>query len=157
MPFWRRYSPMASLLYTVKIVFMKIVVRNILAVIAGALLGSVVNMGIIMISGSLIPLPAGADNTTMEGLKESMHLFQPKHFLFPFLAHAMGTFAGALVAAFIAASHKIKFALIVGLLFLAGGISNVVLLPSPLWFTLVDLIGAYIPVAFLSGKLVEKK
>ncbi|HPG34599.1 MAG TPA: hypothetical protein PLM34_12140, partial [Lentimicrobium sp.] len=60
---------------------MKIVVRNILAVIAGALLGSVVNMGIIMISGSLIPLPAGADNTTMEGLKESMHLFQPKHFL----------------------------------------------------------------------------
>jgi len=157
MPFWRRYSPMASLLYTVKIVFMKIVVRNILAVIAGALLGSVVNMGIIMISGSLIPLPAGADNTTMEGLKESMHLFQPKHFLFPFLAHAMGTFAGALVAALVAASHKMKFALAIGVLFMAGGIANVLMLPSPLWFSIVDLAGAYLPVAFLAGKLASRK
>ncbi|MCO5264665.1 MAG: hypothetical protein M9948_02095 [Lentimicrobium sp.] len=136
---------------------MKIVVRNILAVIAGALLGSVVNMGIIMISGSLIPLPAGADNTTMEGLKQSMHLFQPRHFLFPFLAHAMGTFAGALVAALVAASHKMKFALAIGVLFMAGGIANVLMLPSPLWFSIVDLAGAYLPVAFLSGKLVEKK
>ncbi|WP_347173668.1 hypothetical protein [Polaribacter uvawellassae] len=41
--------------------------RNILAVIAGLVIGSIVNMGIIMISGSVIPPPNGADATTMEG------------------------------------------------------------------------------------------
>ena len=69
-------------------------VKNILAVISGLILGSAVNMGIIMISGSIIPPPEGADVTTMEGLKEAMHLFQPKHFVFPFLAHAIGTCIG---------------------------------------------------------------
>ena len=82
------------------------IVRNILAVIAGVFFGSVVNMGIIMISGSVIPPPDGADVTTVEGLKQSLHLFEPQHFVMPFLAHAMGTFVGALLASLIAVNHK---------------------------------------------------
>jgi hypothetical protein len=133
------------------------IIRNILAVIAGGIVGSVVNMGIIMISGSVIPPPGGADVTTMEGLQASLHLFEPRHFLMPFLAHALGTFAGALVAALIAANHKMLFALVIGVFFLAGGIGNVLLLPSPVWFTVVDLAGAYFPMAWIAGKLVAKK
>lgn len=91
---------------------MKPIVRNILAIIVGLIAGSFVNMGIIMISGSIIPPPEGVDNTTMEGLKAGMHLFQPKHFLFPFLAHAFGTFAGALLTAVIAVKRKMLYALI---------------------------------------------
>lgn len=60
------------------------IIRNAIAVIAGAVFGSIVNMGIIMLSGHIIPPPDGADVTTMEGLKTSMHLFQPKHFIFLF-------------------------------------------------------------------------
>jgi len=133
------------------------IIKNILAVSAGAILGSAVNMGIIMISDSIIPFPEGADITTMEGLKASMHLFQPKHFILPFSAHALGTFAGAFLAAIIAANHKIKFALGIGVLFLAGGIINTFMLPSPTWFTILDLAGAYIPMAYFAGKLVVKK
>ena len=59
-------------------------VKNILAVVTGLIIGSIINMGIIMISGSIIPPPNGVDVTTMEGLKETMHLFEPKHFIFPF-------------------------------------------------------------------------
>ena len=133
------------------------IVRNILAVLAGAVAGSAVNMGIIMMSGSIIPPPEGADVTTVEGLKASMHLFQPRHFIFPFLAHALGTFAGAWLAARIAANHKMTFALVIGVFFLAGGIANIFMLPSPTWFTLIDLLGAYIPMAFLAGKLALAK
>jgi hypothetical protein len=136
---------------------MRPIIRNILAVIVGLIAGSAVNMGIIMISGSIIPPPEGADNTTMEGLKASMYLFQPKHFLFPFLAHAIGTFVGALLTAIIAANRKMLFPLIIGLFFLAGGIANVLMLPSPIWFTIVDLVGAYIPMAYLAGKLAKLK
>lgn len=132
------------------------IIRNIIAVIAGVIFGSVVNFGIIMISGSIIPPPDGADVTTMEGLKESMHLFQPQHFIMPFLAHALGTFAGAILAALIAVNHKMKFALGIGVFFLVGGIANVFMLPSPMWFTILDLVGAYIPMAYLAGKLVAR-
>lgn len=55
-----------------------------------------------MVSSSIIPPPIGVDNTTVDGLKTGIHLFLPKHFLFPFLAHALGTFVGALLAALIA-------------------------------------------------------
>jgi hypothetical protein len=129
------------------------ILKNILAVIAGFIIGSIVNIGIINISGSIIPPPAGADLTTTEGLKESMRLFEPKHFIMPFLAHALGTFVGAFIAAKIAATRKMTFALVIGFLFLLGGIAAVFMLPSPMWFTAVDLVFAYLPMAYLGGKL----
>ncbi|MEZ4803484.1 MAG: hypothetical protein R2797_11990 [Gelidibacter sp.] len=129
------------------------ILKNILAIVAGIILGSIVNMGIIMISGSIIPPPEGADVTTMEGLKESIHLFEPKHFVFPFLAHALGTLVGAWIAAKIAANRKMVLAMVVGLFFLVGGIMNVRMLPSPTWFTVLDLVGAYLPMAWIGGKL----
>lgn len=132
-------------------------VKNVLAVLAGAVVGSIVNIGLIMISGSVIPPPDGADITTTEGLKASMHLMEPKHFLFPFLAHALGTFFGAFVAAKMAATRHSAFALFIGVFFLIGGIANIFMLPSPLWFTLSDLIVAYIPMALIAGRLVKKQ
>jgi hypothetical protein len=48
--------------------------RIVLAVVLGFVAGSIVNMGLIMISGKVIPPPAGADITTMEGLKASLLL-----------------------------------------------------------------------------------
>lgn len=131
--------------------------RNILAVVAGVVIGSVVNMGLIGVSGSVIPPPNGANVTTMEGLKASMHLFEPKHFLFPFLAHALGTLAGAAVAAFIAANRKLQMAMVIGAFFLAGGVASVLMLPSPAWFNAVDLIGAYIPMAWIGWKLAARR
>ncbi|PWI30357.1 hypothetical protein DI383_07840 [Flavobacteriaceae bacterium LYZ1037] len=132
-------------------------VKNILTVVAGIIIGGIVNMGLINISGSIIPPPEGVDNTTMEGLKESMHLFQPKHFIFPFLAHALGTLVGAFIAAKIAATRKMTFALVIGAFFLIGGITSVMMLPSPTWFSILDIVGAYIPMAYIGGKLAIKK
>lgn len=133
------------------------IVRNILAVIAGIVIGSIVNMTLITVSGSIIPPPEGADVTTMEGLKASMALFQPKHFIMPFLAHALGTLVGAVIAALVAGTRKMTFAMVIGCLFLIGGVINVILLPSPVWFAILDVVGAYIPMAYLGGKLAIKK
>lgn len=135
---------------------MKPFLRNSLAAIAGILVGGVVNMGIILISDSIIPPPAGADVTTMEGLQESMHLFKPINFLMPFLAHALGTLVGAFLTAYFVVSEPKKWALFIGCFFLLGGVSNVVMLPSPLWFNIVDLVGAYIPMAYLGAMAAAK-
>lgn len=133
------------------------ILRNILAVVIGIIVGTVINMGIIGISGAIIPPPEGADVTTPEGLKRAMELFTPKHFIMPFLAHALGTFAGAFVAASIAKKNKIWFALGIGAWFLLGGIAMVMMVPSPIWFTALDLIGAYIPMAYLAKIIATKE
>lgn len=131
--------------------------RMLLAVIVGFAVGSVVNMGLITISGSVIPPPAGADVTTMEGLKASLHLFEPRHFVFPFLAHALGTFAGALVAALLAPSRSVIPAYVVGGLFLLGGIAAAFMLPAPAWFNATDLLLAYVPGAWLAQRLAGRR
>ncbi len=47
--------------------------------------------------------------------------------------------------------------MIIGVFFLAGGIGNILMLPSPLWFTLVDLLAAYLPMAFLAFWITKSK
>ena len=130
--------------------------RNILATIAGFIIGSVLNMALVTISGKIIPLPAGVDNKTAEGLAVGMHLMEPKHFVFPFLAHAIGTLVGALIATKLSSPKSIIGPMIIGVLFLAGGISMVFMVPSPMWFNCVDLIFAYIPMAYLGYVLGRK-
>ena len=123
--------------------------KNILALILGIIIGGFINKSLIDISDSVIAIPEGFDNTTIEGIKSSIHLLEPKHFIFPFLAHGVGTLIGALVSGLIAATHKLKFALAIGALFLTGGIMMVVMAGGPMWFIIVDLTLAYIPMAYL--------
>ena len=125
------------------------ILRIFLAVILGFVAGSVVNMTLISVGGTVVPPPEGANVATMEGLRAAMHLYEPKHFLFPFLAHAFGTLVGAAVAGLLAPARSALPSLVVGGLFLLGGIANVFMLPSPLWFTALDLALAYLPFAWL--------
>jgi uncharacterized membrane protein YqgA involved in biofilm formation len=128
-------------------------IKNILAVITGIVLGSIINMGTLMLGHVILPPPG--DTSTMEALEATMHLFTPKDFLFPFIGHAGGTLAGAFLAAKIAAKNKKVFAFTIGGLFLIGGISMVLMMPSPVWFTIVDLVGAYIPMAFIGWRIAK--
>lgn len=132
------------------------IVRNILAVIVGALVGGALNMVIIMISGSIIPPPEGVDVTTAEGLAAGMSLMEPKHFLMPFLAHALGTLLGSFLAAKISTKHHMRYAFGIGGWNLFGGIMAATMIPAPMWFILVDLILAYIPMAYIAGKLATR-
>ncbi|MCB1022875.1 MAG: hypothetical protein KDB79_00695 [Acidobacteria bacterium] len=135
---------------------MNTILRGILAVIAGVLVGGFVNMGILSLGNQVIALPAGADMTSVESMKQTMHLFGPRHYVTPFLAHALGVFVGALLASLIAASHNFKFAIAIAGFFLLGGITAAFLLPAPAWFIAVDLILAYIPMGWLGWKLSRK-
>lgn len=129
------------------------ILKNILAVIVGTFCGAMINGLLILNSAKIIAPPKGADLTTAEGLTAAMSLMEPRHFLTPFLAHALGTLIGAFLTAKIAATYKMPLAILVGLLFFIGGTINVMMLPSPLWFNVVDLVGAYFPMAWIGGKL----
>lgn len=133
------------------------VLRKVFRVIAAIITGGILNMLIIMLSSKIIPPPEGANLKTMEGLKEAMHLMKPIHFLMPFLAHALGTFLAAFLIVKWVDKHHQKYAIGVGIWFLIGGALNVLMLPSPFWFTVTDLTLAYIPMAYMGYKLAFSK
>ncbi|MDB4772453.1 hypothetical protein OAG20_00275 [Verrucomicrobiales bacterium] len=132
-------------------------IRNLLAGIGGVVLGSIVNMALVNVGPSVVPLPEGASVSSMEGLRESMSLFTPANFIFPFLGHALGTLVGAFAAVKLAASDHMKVALGVGVFFLIGGAMMVKMIGGPMWYNMVDLLLAYLPMGFLGGALARRK
>ena len=132
------------------------IAKNIFAVIAGWLVGSVVNMGLVMVGHSLFPI-SGVDPNDMEAMAAAMPTLSTEHFIFPFLAHALGTLVGALFAAWIAAANRsMQMAMIIGVLFLIGGIAVNMMLPGPTWFTVADILVAYLPMAWIGGTIGVK-
>lgn len=133
------------------------ILRNLLAVVAGVLVGSVANMAIVAVGPIVLPLPDGVDMSDMDNFAENLKRLKPANFIAPWLAHALGTLVGAFVAAKVAASHQMKFALGIGAFFLLGGIAVVSMFGGPVWFIVLDLIGAYLPMGYLGGTLAGAK
>ena len=133
-----------------------VVVRGIIAVIAGWFLGSVVNMSIITIGPEIFGVPDGTNVNDINSIKAHLHLFEPLHFVGPILAHGLGTLVGAFVAAKIALTKKMMLGMIIAVLFFLGGIMMIQLLPDqPMWVKITDLVLAYFPMGYLGVKLAK--
>jgi hypothetical protein len=130
--------------------------RTILALVVGLAFGGAVNMALVMLGPTVIPPPPGVDMTTTEGLRAAMPLLESRHFLMPFLAHALGTLAGALTGAAIAAQHRAFVAYAIGTLFLCGGIAACFMIPAPAWFMVLDLAVAYLPMAWFGLSIARR-
>ena len=113
-------------------------------------------MTIINNGGNFIAPPEGVNPNDIESIKENIHLYSPIHFIVPLIAHSIGTFIGALITSLIAVSFRMYLALGVGIFFLIGGIIMVMMLPSPLWFDVIDLGLAYLPMGWFGWKLSNK-
>lgn len=133
------------------------IVRLLIAVIIGIVAGSAVNMSLILLGPSIIPPPPGVDMSTTQGMQAGMPLLSAKHFLFPFLAHALGTFAGVLTTYWVTRVYRKQAAWGVGLFFLVGGVVAANLIPAPTWFIVVDLVLAYVPMSWIAIKLAEAR
>ncbi|MER3429631.1 MAG: hypothetical protein C4324_01055 [Blastocatellia bacterium] len=132
------------------------ILRNFLAVMLGLLIGGFVNMAIVTAGSLLILPPPGIDPTNVESLRAGIDRLKPVHYVAPFLAHALSTFAGALVAALVSGSGRRIVAGIVGLFFLSAGIAAAAMMPAPRWFVFIDLVFSYVPMAWLGFRLSGK-
>lgn len=132
---------------------MKPIFRNILAVIIGAAVCMILNGLLLGMMMKLVGTPDGFDpNDT-----STYSLLEGKHFLSPFVAHALPSLISGAIAALIAATHKMTFALVVGVLHLLGGVVAAFLIPAPAWFIVADLALAYLPMAWIGGRIVSRK
>ena len=128
---------------------MKQTLKNIAIVILGIIIGMIVNIGLIILGGTIFP--------PSENFKPMNAMnWDFKYFIFPFLAHSIGTLSGALIVSKLSNKSSIILPLIVGLYFLMGGIYMITILPAPMWFVLLDVILGYIPMALLGWKLANE-
>ena len=109
----------------------------------------IVNMGLIILGSNLIPVSEGFDS--MSAIN-----WELTNFIFPFLAHALGTLAGAFLAAKIANSYQLPLARSIGVFFIIGVVTMVYVLPAPVWFIWTDLIAAYIPIGYIWWIIAKK-
>ena len=137
--------------------FLSILKRTLL-IFLSIFIGAQLNGALINLGTNLIPPPEGCNLNSIEGLKAAAPFLEAKHYLFPFLAHALGTLISALLIARFLKTQQLFYSLAAGMLFLMGGVAMVIMLPgTPLWFILLDLIGAYIPMAYLGYKIAVPK
>lgn len=123
--------------------------RIILGLILGLLIGAVVNGSIIHLGTMLFPYPKGVDLTTLEGMNAFRDL-PVKFYIFPFLAHAIGTLSGCLTA-LIFLKNKFHWVIyVIAYLFFVGGVVAVDMINAPVWFDLIDLSLAYLPMGWLA-------
>ena len=125
---------------------MKQVLKNIAIVILGIIIGMIINIGLIILGGIIFPPSESFE--PMNAIN-----WDYKYFIFPFLAHSIGTLSGAFIVSKLSKRFSIILPLIVGFYFLSGGIYMIKILPAPTWFILLDVILGYIPMALLGWKI----
>lgn len=130
------------------------------ALLFGLFAGAALNMGILYAGMWLLPPPEGVDINRVETINENIHRYSLLDMAVPFLAHALGTLLGAFVGASIAITphSRRRVALLIGFLFLIGGIEAMRKIPNaPLWFDILDLTVAYIPMSIIGWRLAVRK
>ena len=70
---------------------MKQILINVFAVLAGWIIGSSLNMGLVELGNLVFPIK-GVNTNSMEELAVVIPTLTATYFIFPFLAHALGTF-----------------------------------------------------------------
>jgi hypothetical protein len=130
--------------------------RNIGAVIAGLVVGMIVNMALVMLNGYvLFPMPAGMDMNDPAQLNNYIATLPQQAFIVVLLAHLGQSFVGAWVAARLAASRPMLLAMIIGALSLLGGIGNAMQIDLPTWMYVEFPL--YLAVAWVAGTIASRQ
>lgn len=115
-------------------------VRRILAVIAGIVVGSIGIWLMERLGHSLYPFPAGMKLDDIEGFKAYVDNLPFMGKFIVILGYALGALLSGFVATKVANNNKPTAAMICGIIFLFFTIYNMVLLPTPAWFWVLGIV-----------------
>ncbi len=112
-------------------------------------LGTVVGIGTAFLTVWLMqlighmafPPPADLDVEDIEAFREYVNTLPVGALAFVLASYLIGTFDGVFLACLIARMKYHIFAIIVGGLMLVATISNLIMIPHPLWFSAASLLG----------------
>ena len=121
--------------------------RTILAILVGVACAMLTITLVELVARPLHPMPPGLLMTDTAGMAAYVSTAPLSMMLMVLSGWVLGAFDGALVAALVARKHPRLAALLVGAVVVAAVIANTVLLPHPVWMTvlgvLLPLVAAY--------------
>jgi hypothetical protein len=141
---------------------MKEKLKPIFALILGLFFAFVLILLSQMVGHSLYPIPdefrnIDFSNPDNRGQLEALMAAAPTGSLILLLiGYMLAAFGGGMLAAFICRTHKVKLSLIVGTFLTIAGISNLMLIPHPTWFTILNL-PSFLLFAWLGSLVINKK
>lgn len=131
-------------------------VRNVLAVMGGLVLGMALNMALIQFNMNvLFPMPEDLDMNDTEKLNAFLAGLPAMAFILVMVAHVGQSFVGGWFAARFGASRPMLLAMIIGVFSLAGGIAAMMMITGPPW--MVIELPLYLIVAWLAGRLEQNR
>lgn len=107
--------------------------RNAIAIVAGAVVGLAAIMIAQFVNASFFPAPAGVDVTTPAGMAQAVSLMPTGAFIGLVVGYLVATTAGAYVGVRLAASRHRLVASLIAAVFVAGGVANFMMIPHPTW------------------------
>jgi hypothetical protein len=108
--------------------------RNVLATIAGLVVGSIANMAFVMLNSSVLyPMPAGTDFNDPSSFGAYVATLPVPAFFVVLLAHGSQAGVGAWVASRFSTTRGMVPAGIIGGLTALGTAMNMLSLPAPAW------------------------
>ena len=115
--------------------------RDAGAAVAGIIIAFALIFGIEYLGHMIYPPPEGLDFSDSEAMRPYVASLPPLALLFPMFAWFIAAFVGTLVASALGTARPVTFAAIIGMLILAGTITNLIWIPHPLWFSVVAVLG----------------
>jgi len=128
------------------------ILKNSITVILGLVAGVIAISAGHLLSNQILPPPEGMDVSNMESFVANADKLTTGHWLLALLSHALGPLVSGFVAGKFLASQHTKILYGTGIVWMILGVINLMTLPHPMWFKIVDLL-MYLPMTFLSAKL----
>ncbi len=131
-------------------------IRSVLAGVVGIL----VAFGIVFANEKLghmaFPPPEGIDFTDAEVIRRYLASLPAWKLLQVMAGWVVGVFAGILVASWIGHAKPISYTAVIGGLMVAATVSNLIILPHPMWFNVTSL-GAIALGAWFAKSIAEQR
>lgn len=118
--------------------------KNIAAGVAGVVIAGILVWLVEMLGHSIYPPPPGLDFADAEAMRTYVATLPVGAFLFVGGAWFIATLCGTFVACKIGTAKPLTFAVVVGGLMLIATAANLVMIPHPVWFSILGVAGIVI-------------
>jgi hypothetical protein len=132
------------------------ILRSILAVLAGIIVGFVVVAALEFLDTTLFPLPAGLDLHDTAAMKQAMAHAPLAALILVLVGWGISALLGSWVAARIARAPKVLHGMIVGIFLLGAAITDMLEFPHPVWFWICGLL-IFLPASYIGSGLALGK
>jgi len=132
------------------------ILRSILAVLAGIVVGFMVVAAVEFVDTTLFPLPRGLDMRDTAAMKQAMAHAPLAALILVIVGWGISALLGAWVAARIARAPRVLHGMIVGIFLLGAAITDMLEFPHPVWFWICGLL-IFLPASYIGAGLALGK